>query len=58
MKMHVGAEVLFISALDGGEWSDSHPGHFREAGWASETVTKGKNFLLQLPGIQPQSFKL
>jgi hypothetical protein len=36
MRMHRGVEVQLhvplISALDGGEWSDSHTGHFTPGG--------------------------
>jgi hypothetical protein len=57
------------SALDGGEWSASHPGHalppgkgppvpiVQESGWASELVwTEVREKILSpLPGIEPRS---
>jgi hypothetical protein len=60
------APPFLTLALDGGEWSASHPGHYNPGqrtldthwieGWVGPRVgqdTIGKRKILTLPGIEP-----
>jgi hypothetical protein len=48
LNTYEGVEALLISALDGGEGSASHPGHFISAGRNPQYPLDGRLWILEL----------